>query len=53
MHNPEDLAEAAAELWEAHPQLLRCVVKLNEGISGEGNATLNLEPLALADRSAR
>ena len=34
VHNPEDLAEAAAELWEAHPQLLRCVVKLNEGISG-------------------
>ena len=53
VHNPEDLAEAAAELWEAHPQLRRCVVKLNEGVSGEGNATLNLEPLALAGRSAR
>ena len=48
-----DLAEAAAALWEAQPQLNRCVVKLNEGFSGEGNAPLDLGPLALADVSAR
>jgi hypothetical protein len=47
----DDLAEAAAELWERQPQLRRCVVKLNEGFSGEGNAPLELEPLALAERS--
>ena len=46
-HNPDDLAEAIAELWEAHPQLSRCVVKLNEGFSGEGNAPLDFGPLQL------
>ena len=52
VHSLADLAEAAADLWEAHPQLKRCVVKLNEGISGEGNATLQLEPLQLQECSA-
>jgi hypothetical protein len=51
VHQLDDLAEVAAELWERNPQLRRCVVKLNEGISGEGNAPLKLEPLALAERS--
>jgi hypothetical protein len=50
--NSDDLVEAVAELWEAHPQLRRCVVKLNEGFSGEGNAPLDLVPLQLADCSA-
>jgi len=45
--NLDDLAEATAELWEAHPGLRRCVVKLNEGFSGEGNARFELEPLQL------
>jgi hypothetical protein len=52
VHSLEDLAEAAAELWEGHPELRRCVVKLNEGISGEGNATLPLAPLQLQECSA-
>jgi hypothetical protein len=51
--NLADLAEATAELWEAHPELRRCVVKLNEGISGEGNACLELAPLQLAELSSR
>ena len=51
-YNLDDLAEATAELWEANPGLRRCVVKLNEGFSGEGNAPLELEPLQLADCSA-
>ncbi|MFN7678888.1 MAG: peptide ligase PGM1-related protein, partial [Cyanobacteriota bacterium] len=51
-HHLDGLAEAAAELWERQPSLRRCVVKLNEGISGQGNAPLDLEPLALAERSA-
>ncbi|MFZ9534550.1 MAG: peptide ligase PGM1-related protein [Vulcanococcus sp.] len=47
----DDLSEATASLWEAHPELKRCVVKLNEGISGEGNATLELEALQLQEQS--
>ncbi|MBO3458551.1 peptide ligase PGM1-related protein [Aetokthonos hydrillicola Thurmond2011] len=41
-----DLAEAAAQLWERQPTLKRMVVKLNEGFSGEGNALLDLRPIA-------
>ena len=42
-----DLAEVTADLWErnAH-QVKRLVVKLNQGFSGEGNALLDLRPLA-------
>ncbi len=40
-----DLAVASAELWERQPSLRRMVVKLNEGISGEGNALLDLHHL--------
>lgn len=51
VHQLDDLTEAVAALWERQPQLGRCVVKLNQGISGEGNAPLELAPLALAGRS--
>ncbi|MDF5714627.1 MAG: peptide ligase PGM1-related protein [Rhizonema sp. NSF051] len=44
--NHTDLAEAAVQLWERQPTLKRIVVKLNEGISGEGNALLDLRPIA-------
>ena len=53
LHNADDLADAIAELWEAHPDLNRCVIKLNEGFSGEGNAPLDFGPLGLADRSSQ
>ncbi len=43
--NAEDLAIAAAKLWERQPTLQRMVVKLNEGFSGEGNALLDLRPI--------
>lgn len=43
--NGSDLAEAAAELWERQPTLQRMVVKLNQGISGEGNAVLDLRKI--------
>ncbi|MBW4621780.1 MAG: carboxylate-amine ligase [Cyanosarcina radialis HA8281-LM2] len=46
--NASDLAAAAAELWERQPTLQRLVVKLNEGFSGEGNAILDLKPIAEA-----
>ncbi|MFM9103796.1 MAG: carboxylate-amine ligase, partial [Cyanobium sp.] len=52
VHSLDDLAEACAELWEAHPQLLQLGVKLNEGFSGEGNARLPLAPLQLAEHGA-
>ncbi|HEY9619482.1 MAG TPA: peptide ligase PGM1-related protein, partial [Crinalium sp.] len=41
----DDLAIAAAELWERQPTLERMVIKLNEGFSGQGNALLSLKPL--------
>ncbi|WP_310489403.1 peptide ligase PGM1-related protein [Chamaesiphon sp. VAR_69_metabat_338] len=43
--NDRELAQVAANLWERQPQLLRLVVKLNEGFSGEGNAILDLRTL--------
>ena len=43
--NGEELAQAATELWERQPTLKRMVVKLNEGISGEANAILDLRPI--------
>ncbi len=43
--NAEELAAAAAALWERQPTLKRMVIKLNEGFSGEGNAILDLRPL--------
>jgi PGM1 C-terminal domain len=44
--NEIDLASAACDLWERQPTLQRMVVKLNEGISGEGNALLDLRAIA-------
>ncbi len=44
--NHQDLAAAAADLWSRQPTLKRMVVKLNEGVSGEGNALLDLRPIA-------
>jgi PGM1 C-terminal domain len=41
-----NLALSAADLWERQPSLERMVVKLNEGISGEGNALLDLRAIA-------
>ena len=43
--NANELAVAAAKLWERQPELRRMVVKLNEGISGEANALLDLKPI--------
>lgn len=43
--NHTDLAEAITDLWERQPTLQRVVVKLNEGISGEGNALLDIRPI--------
>jgi hypothetical protein len=52
-HSLDDLAEATADLWESQPDLGSCVVKLNEGFSGEGNARLDYDCLDLAGMTGR
>jgi hypothetical protein len=42
----EDLIKEISNLWQRKLQLKRIVIKLNEGFSGEGNAILELEPIA-------
>ncbi|NEQ45029.1 MAG: carboxylate-amine ligase [Leptolyngbya sp. SIOISBB] len=46
VHDAATLADVTAELWERQTHLQRIVIKLNQGFSGEGNALLNLAPLA-------
>ena len=46
VRNVEDLIEELYQLWQRQPDLKRIVVKLNEGFSGEGNAILDLRPIA-------
>jgi hypothetical protein len=53
VRSADDLAEAAAQLWQQQPEARRFVVKLNEGFSGEGNALLNVEGLAEVSPSRR
>ncbi len=53
MKNVADLVQAAGELWQRQPHLHKMVIKLNEGFSGEGNAILDLAPLATVDVSQR
>lgn len=43
LRDEDDIAEALAELKRRNPQLRRAVVKLNEGFSGEGNATFRFD----------
>lgn len=43
--SPDDLAGALAKMRRARPDLSRVVVKLNEGVSGFGNALLDLAEL--------
>jgi len=49
VHSLDALEDACLALVDRQPQLAKAVVKLNEGFSGEGNAPLELEPLALAE----
>jgi hypothetical protein len=53
VHDLEALAEATADLWGRCRGLTQCVVKLNHGFSGEGNARLPLAPLGLEELGAR
>jgi hypothetical protein len=38
LRTPEDIAHSLAELYRRHPGIIRSVVKLNDGFSGEGNS---------------
>ena len=40
-----ELVTELTNLWQRQPQLNKIVVKLNEGLSGEGNAVLDLRPI--------
>ena len=45
LHSAADLAGALVEMRARKPSLRKVVVKLNEGVSGEGNAHLDLDGL--------
>ncbi len=40
-----DLAQGIAELAQQHPESTKLVVKLGDGVSGDGNAMMDLDPL--------
>jgi len=44
----EDLVEAIAQMRVAKPSIRQVMVKLNEGVSGEGNAVIDLTGLPVA-----
>ena len=50
LHSVDDLVEALVELVAAKPDLERVVVKHDEGVSGLGNAILDVRGLAGASR---
>lgn len=46
LHSTGEIARAIAEMRAEHPDMVQAIVKLNEGVSGEGNALVDLEGLA-------
>ncbi|MFN2578161.1 MAG: peptide ligase PGM1-related protein [Pyrinomonadaceae bacterium] len=49
----DDVAGAIADMRAQKPELRQVLVKLNEGVSGEGNALVNLEGLTFPGTSER
>jgi hypothetical protein len=47
VRSEREVGEAIADMWEADPAMRRVMVKHDDGFSGEGNASLDLERLAL------
>ncbi len=45
LFGPEDLVGALSKLREGKPEVQQALAKLNEGVSGEGNALIDLEGL--------
>jgi hypothetical protein len=52
LHTRDDVIAAITSLREKHSVLARVVVKHNEGVSGYGNATIDLTGLPAADSAA-
>jgi hypothetical protein len=46
LYTLEDLVKSIIELRKNHPQLSKLIVKLNEGVSGYGNAVVNLQQVS-------
>ncbi|MBK5296632.1 MAG: hypothetical protein JJE40_05685 [Vicinamibacteria bacterium] len=51
LHSAGDLAAAIVQMRARKPSIAKVVVKLNEGVSGEGNAHLDLDGLPATDMS--
>ena len=49
IYSAEQLASAIAEIKRNEPSATKCVVKLNEGFSGEGNAIFDLNGLDISE----
>ena len=45
LHTREDLVDALAEMRTRHPTMVEAIVKLNDGVSGQGNAVVDLRGL--------
>lgn len=45
LHSKDELVEAIVSLARTHPDVARVVVKVNEGVSGFGNATIELRSI--------
>jgi hypothetical protein len=51
LHTAEDIRDAIASLRARKPSLARVMLKLDEGVSGEGNATVDLTGLVVPGHS--
>ena len=45
LHTRQDLVDALAEMRTRHPTMVEAIVKLNDGVSGQGNAVVDLRGL--------
>ena len=50
LRDRDDVVDALCRLKRAKPALERCVIKTNEGIAGQGNATLGLSACPVSNR---
>ncbi len=45
LHSPEEIVEALVSMRERRPRISGAIVKLNDGVSGQGNAVVDLHGL--------
>jgi PGM1 C-terminal domain len=53
LHSFEDVTDAIMRMLQTRPSIEKVIVKLNEGVSGEGNALVDLRGVPGADDSDR